>query len=54
MIPIAEPLLAWYTRHGRHDLPWRQTRDPYRLWLAEIMLQQTRVESVKPYYTRFL
>ena len=54
MIPIAEPLLAWYTRHGRHDLPWRQTRDPYGLWLAEIMLQQTRVESVKPYYTRFL
>ena len=54
MIPIAEPLLAWYTRHGRHDLPWRQTRDPYPLWLAEIMLQQTRVESVKPYYTRFL
>jgi len=54
VIPIAEPLLAWYTRHGRHDLPWRQTRDPYPLWLAEIMLQQTRVESVKPYYTRFL
>jgi A/G-specific adenine glycosylase len=54
VIPIAEPLLAWYTRHGRHDLPWRQTRDPYRLWLAEIMLQQTQVESVKPYYTRFL
>lgn len=54
MIPIAETLLDWYARHGRHDLPWRQTRDPYRLWLAEIMLQQTQVESAKPYYARFL
>ncbi|MHB1750302.1 MAG: A/G-specific adenine glycosylase [Acidithiobacillus sp.] len=54
MIPIAETLLGWYARYGRHDLPWRQTRDPYRLWLAEIMLQQTQVESAKPYYARFL
>ena len=54
MISIAETLLDWYARHGRHDLPWRQTRDPYRLWLAEIMLQQTQVESAKPYYARFL
>ncbi len=46
-------LLAWY--HANHrDLPWRQTRDPYRIWLSEIMLQQTRVEAVKPYYARFL
>jgi A/G-specific adenine glycosylase len=54
MIPIAETLLDWYACHGRHDLPWRQNRDPYQLWLAEIMLQQTQVESAKPYYARFL
>ncbi len=50
---IAAPLLAWYDRHGR-DLPWRRTKDPYRIWVSEIMLQQTRVETVKPYYARFL
>lgn len=46
-------LLAWY-RQNRRDLPWRHTRDPYCIWLSEIMLQQTRVEAVKPYYERFL
>lgn len=46
-------LLAWYRRCAR-DLPWRRTRDPYRVWLSEIMLQQTRVETVLPYYRRFL
>lgn len=46
-------LLAWYTRR-RRDLPWRATRDPYRIWVSEIMLQQTRVETVLPYYHRFL
>ena len=46
-------LLAWFRRH-RRDLPWRRTRDPYRVWLSEIMLQQTRVAAVIPYYTRFL
>lgn len=46
-------LLAWYRRHGR-DLPWRRTKDPYRIWVSEIMLQQTRVEAVIPYYERFL
>ena len=46
-------LLAWYARVKR-DLPWRRTRDPYRVWLAEVMLQQTRVETVIPYYERFL
>ncbi len=46
-------LLVWY-RANRRDLPWRQTKDPYRIWLSEIMLQQTRVEAVKPYYARFL
>ncbi len=48
-----ERLLEWY-RANRRDLPWRHTRDPYRIWLSEIMLQQTRVEAVKPYYARFL
>ena len=46
-------LLAWYQQNKR-DLPWRRTKDPYRVWLSEIMLQQTRVEAVKPYYARFL
>lgn len=46
-------LLAWYGRDGR-DLPWRRTRDPYRIWLSEIMLQQTGVTAVIPYYERFL
>lgn len=46
-------LLAWYLQH-RRDLPWRRTRDPYRIWLSEVMLQQTRVETVLPYYAAFL
>ena len=46
-------LLAWFAREAR-DLPWRRTRDPYHIWLSEIMLQQTRVEAVIPYYERFL
>ncbi len=50
---VAARLLAWYGRCGR-DLPWRQTRDPYRIWLSEIMLQQTGVKTVIPYYERFL
>ena len=47
-------LISWQQSHGRHDLPWQNTRDPYRIWLSEIMLQQTQVETVIPYYTRFL
>ena len=46
-------LLRWYDRHSR-DLPWRENTDPYRVWVSEIMLQQTRVETVVPYYLRFL
>ncbi|HXJ12788.1 MAG TPA: A/G-specific adenine glycosylase [Candidatus Limnocylindrales bacterium] len=46
-------LLAWFTQFQR-DLPWRRTRDPYRIWLSEIMLQQTRVAAAIPYYERFL
>ncbi|MDD3335359.1 MAG: A/G-specific adenine glycosylase [Eubacteriales bacterium] len=48
-----KPLLDWYDENKR-DLPWRHTADPYRIWLSEIMLQQTRVETVKDYYRRFL
>jgi A/G-specific adenine glycosylase len=46
-------ILAWYMKH-RRDLPWRRSRDPYAIWVSEVMLQQTRVESVIPYYQRFL
>ncbi|MDB4993664.1 MAG: A/G-specific adenine glycosylase [Myxococcaceae bacterium] len=52
--PQVRPLLlAWYADHAR-DLPWRRTKDPYAIWLSEIMLQQTRVDTVVPYYERFL
>ena len=50
---IRRRLLAWYFTHQR-DLPWRETQDPYRIWISEIMLQQTRVAAVLPYYSRFL
>lgn len=53
MREIVEPLLQWYDKNGR-QLPWRQTPDPYHIWVSEIMLQQTRVEAVKGYYSRFL
>ena len=51
---IAAPLVAWQRTQGRHGLPWQQTRDPYRVWLSEIMLQQTQVSAVIPYYQKFL
>lgn len=47
-------LVRWQSVHGRHDLPWQGTRDPYRVWLSEIMLQQTQVSTVLSYYPRFL
>ncbi len=50
---FAHPLLAWYDAH-RRDLPWRTRPSPYRVWVSEIMLQQTRVEAVKPYFARFI
>ena len=50
---LPEPLLAWYRANAR-DLPWRRTADPYRIWVSEIMLQQTRVAAVLGYYARFL
>ncbi|AKJ27719.1 adenine glycosylase [Caldimonas brevitalea] len=51
---FATRLVAWQRQHGRHRLPWQQTRDPYRVWLSEIMLQQTQVSTVLGYYDRFL
>src|SRR6267142_1169437 len=54
MPSLAAKLIAWQRRHGRHDLPWQGTRDPYRIWLSEVMLQQTQVSSVIPYYQRFI
>jgi len=54
MSGFARKLIAWQRAHGRHGLPWQGTRDPYRIWLAEIMLQQTQVAAVIPYYRRFL
>ncbi len=52
-LALSQALLAWY-RAQRRDLPWRRTSDPYRIWVAEIMLQQTQVATVIPYYERFL
>ena len=51
---IATELLAWYEQHGRHDLPWQGERKPYHVWLSEIMLQQTQVSTVIPYFKRFI
>ena len=51
---FAPTLLAWFDRHGRHDLPWQHPRTPYRVWLSEIMLQQTQVAVVVPYFARFV
>jgi len=54
MPTFAEDLIAWQRVHGRHDLPWQGTRDAYRIWVSEIMLQQTQVATVIPYYARFM
>ena len=51
---FASRLIAWQKTHGRRDLPWQGTRDAYRIWISEIMLQQTQVATVIPYYERFL
>lgn len=51
---IAPLLLAWWDKHGRKHLPWQKNRTPYRVWVSEIMLQQTRVETVMPYFERFM
>ena len=54
LLQTAVPLLIEWYRISKRTLPWRGTRDPYRIWVSEIMLQQTRVEAVKDYYLRFL
>ncbi len=51
---IAEQLILWQKKHGRHHLPWQSRKDPYAVWLSEIMLQQTQVSTVVPYYERFI
>ena len=52
--PFAAQVVRWQKQHGRHDLPWQRTRDAYRIWLSEIMLQQTQVATVIPYFARFI
>ncbi|WP_114241668.1 A/G-specific adenine glycosylase [Dyella sp. C9] len=54
MKPFAPALLAWFDEHGRKDLPWQHPRDAYRVWLSEVMLQQTQVATVIPYFQRFV
>jgi A/G-specific adenine glycosylase len=54
MPSLAEHLIRWHPLNGRHDLPWQQRRDPYAIWISEIMLQQTQVSTVIPYYQRFM
>ena len=54
MNPFATALLAWFDEHGRKDLPWQHPRDAYRVWLSEVMLQQTQVVTVIPYFQRFV
>lgn len=51
---VAPRLLAWYDQNGRHDLPWHEDRNPYRVWVSEIMLQQTQVTTVTPYFQAFM
>ncbi|MGH8147544.1 MAG: A/G-specific adenine glycosylase [Rhodanobacteraceae bacterium] len=54
MDAFARRLLDWYGQHGRHDLPWQHPRTPYRVWVSEVMLQQTQVATVLPYFERFM
>ena len=51
---LGPALIAWHLRSGRHDLPWQRARSPYRVWVSEIMLQQTQVATAIPYYERFM
>ena len=54
MKAFASRIIRWQQRHGRHTLPWQGSRDPYRVWLSEVMLQQTQVSTVIPYFSRFI
>ena len=51
---FSDRLLVWFSQYGRHDLPWQLKRTPYRVWVSEIMLQQTQVVTVIPYFNRFV
>ncbi len=51
---FTQPLLAWFIKHGRKNLPWQQPKSPYRVWISEIMLQQTQVKTAIPYFNRFI
>ncbi len=51
---LAKPLVTWQLKYGRHDLPWQKTRDAYKVWVSEIMLQQTQVNTVRNYFERFM
>src|SRR5687767_13119740 len=53
-VSFSTRVIRWQRKHGRHDLPWQGTRDAYRIWLSEVMLQQTQVATVLPYFERFL
>ncbi|MEO8011022.1 MAG: A/G-specific adenine glycosylase, partial [Dokdonella sp.] len=54
MDAFARDLLVWFDQHGRHDLPWQHPRSAYRVWVSEVMLQQTQVRTVIPYFERFI
>ena len=54
MADFAKTLITWHQKHGRHDLPWQKNRTPYRVWISEIMLQQTQVATVIPYFNTFM
>jgi A/G-specific adenine glycosylase len=54
MTDISTPLIPWYRQYGRHDLPWQKRKTGYRVWVSEIMLQQTQVKTVIPYYEKFM
>ena len=54
MTTFSNNLLNWFSRHGRKNLPWQQQATPYRVWISEIMLQQTQVQTVIPYFERFM
>ena len=51
---ISKQLVFWHKLHGRHQLPWQQTKNPYAIWVSEIMLQQTQVSTVIEYYKNFM
>src|SRR5260370_15774500 len=51
---FSQTILKWFNKHGRKDLPWQKDISPYRVWISEIMLQQTQVNTVIPYYEKFM